>query len=220
MSDWTTTGTKATSPDAEGNYIDNTDVDNWADGATAAEKLATIQRAEQLIERITRDYFYAKNFTIYRNGNGTNYLQLELMPDIITVTEILVHGVEMDASWWTYDVRAVYLDPESATGGVDDAELLLRLEHKKGLFPKGMNNIKITGTYGWTCCPSAIKQATIILCRYENDSTLYTAYDDVVSDRLDDATYNRGTKKFLTGIHEADRLIRNYIRKKPMLGAC
>ena len=217
MSDWTTTGTPV-SVDAAGNYIDNTDVDNWDSGATAAEMLATIQRAEQLIEKITKDYFYAKAFVIYRDGQGTDYLNLKLYPDVITVTEVLLHGIELNSSWWTYDVWSVYLDPESATGGIDDPELLLRLKGAKGIFSKGTNNIKITGTYGWTTTPPAIIQAAVILCRYENDGTLYTAYDDVVSDKLDDAMITRGTKKFLTGVQEADRLIRNYIRKKPIFG--
>jgi len=220
MSDWTTTGTAATDPTAEGNYIDNTDIDNWADDATAAQKLATINRAEQLIESLTHDYFYSKAFSIYCDGNGQDLLILNLQPNILTVTEILIHGIALDTSWWTYNSSSVYLDPESATGGIDDPELMLRLKYAHGLFPKGTNNIKITGTYGWASCPAAIKQAAIILCRFENDETLYTAYDDVVSDKLDDASYSRGTKKFLTGIHECDRLLRNFIRRKPMLGAC
>lgn len=220
MSDWLTTGTAATSPTATGNYIDNTDVDNWAAGATAAEKLAIINQAEQLIESLTRDYFYSKAFSIYWDGNGQDLLVLNLQPHILTVTEILIAGIALDTSWYTCDTVSVYLDPESATGGIDDAELLFRLKTKRGLFPEGTNNIKITGTYGWASCPPAIKRAAIILCRYENDETLYTSYDDVVSDKLDDAAYSRGNKKFLTGIHEADKLIRNYIRRKPMLGAC
>ncbi len=219
MSDWQGIGTSADSPLAEGNYIDNLDIDNWADDATSAQKLATINRAEQLIESLTKDCFYSKAFVIYRDGNGANHLILNLQPSILTVTEIKVRGIAVDTSWWTYDVNAVYLDPDSATGGMDDPELFLRLKHARGLFPLGSNNIKVTGTYGWSVCPPAIKQAAIILCRFENDKTLYTPYDDVVSDKLDDAAYSRGTKKFLTGIHEVDKLIRNYIRRKPILGA-
>lgn len=210
---------------AAGTQIDLTDVGSGihtldiGSGSSSTDRQAVIDRAEQLIENLTKDYFYSKAFVIYRNGNGQNHLVLNLQPNILTVTEILVRGVALETSWWTYDASSVYLDPESATGGIDDPELLLRLERKHGLFPPGMNNIKITGTYGWSACPAAIKQAAVILCRYENDETLYTAYDDVVSDKLADAGYSRGTKKFLTGIHEADRLLRSYIRHKPLLGA-
>ncbi len=389
MSDWKTTGTVATSPAAEGNYITDLDIDNWSEtpeasetfatdaviddeitvtndiptgtelrfsstgilpdpivsgvvyyairmdathikvattpvnaaagteidltdvgsgihtldigsGSSSTDRQAVIDRAEQLIESLTHDYFYSKAFVIYRNGNGADHLTLNLQPNIIldnsqlclsdlamvkdnttltsaiggftaamvgekiyisagtnfivgwytitthvdtnTVTlnktaatvdngekgigamggivEVSVHGVALNTSWYTYDANSIYLDPESATGGVDDPEFLLRLSRKRGLFSRGTNNIKIIGTYGWATCPPAIKHAAIILCRYENDETLYTAYDDVVSDKLDDASYNRGKKKFLTGIHEADKLIRNHVRRKPILGAC
>lgn len=210
---------------AAGTAINLTDVGSGThtldigSGSSETDRQAAINRAEQLIEKLTHDYFYSKAFAIYRNGNGSDRLYLNLKPDILTVTEILLYGVALETSWYTYDINSVYLDPESATGGIDDPELLLRMRYKKGLFSKGMNNVKITGTYGWTACPPAIKQAVIILCRYENDETLYTAYEDVVSDKLADAAYSRGSKKYLTGIHEADKLIRNYIRRKPMLGA-
>ena len=210
---------------AAGTAINLTDVGSGThtldigSGSSETDRQAVIDRAEQFIEKLTHDYFYSKDFVIYRNGNGSDHLYLNLRPNILTVTEILLYGVALETSWYTYDINSVYLDPESATGGVDDPELLLRMEYKKGLFSKGTNNVKITGTYGWAACPSAIKRAAIILCRYENDETLYTAYEDVVSEKLADAAYSRGSKKYLTGIHEADKLIRRYIRRKPMLGA-
>ena len=211
---------------AAGTDINLTDVGSGThtldvgDGSSTAERQAVIDRAEQLIERLTKDFFYSKAFVIYRDGNGCDWLPLGLQPDILTVTEITVYGIELEDSWYTNDVNDVYLDLESATGGIDDPELLLRTKHKQGLFSSGQANIKITGTYGWTTCPAAIKQAAVILCRYENDETLYTMYEDVVSDKLDDASYSRGTKRFMTGVHEADNLIRNYKRLKPILGAC
>lgn len=217
MSDWQTTGTAADSPSAEGNYIDNLDIDNWADGATSAQKLATINRAEKLIERLTKDYFYSKAFVIYRNGNSSDYLNLSLVPDVLSVTEVAIFGIVLNTSWYTNDVHAVYLDPESATGGVDDPELMLRMSQKKGLFSSGTKNIKITGAYGWATTPDMITEAAVILCQAENDSTLYTRYDDVISDKLADAAYSRGTKKFLTGVHEADKLLMSYVRHKPIM---
>lgn len=187
-------------------------------GSSESDREETIDRAEQLIEKITRDYFYSKAFVKYFDGNANDRLFLGLTPDILTVTEIKISGVVLSTSWWTYDTDSVYLDPEASTGD-DLPELLLRLKYKRKIFPRGMGNIKITGTYGWSSCPVAIKQATIILCRYENDETLYTKYDDLISDKLGDATQNRGAdKKFLTGLMEADRQIRYYIRNKPVLG--
>lgn len=188
-------------------------------GSSTAERQEAIDRVEQLIEKVTKDYFYAKALVIYRDGNGKDKLFLNVIPHVLSVTEILISGIVLTTSWYTFDVNSVYLDPEAVTGGAGDLpELLFRMKHKTRLFPRGMGNIKITGTYGWTACPVAIKRTAIILCRYENDETLYTKYDDLVSDKLGDAAYGRGDKKFLTGVQEADRLIRNYIRKKPMIG--
>ena len=213
------TGTPVASPATDGNYIVDSDIDNWPDGMSSAAKKEIIDRAEQLIEKITRDFFYAKAFEIYRNGNSKDKLFLGLIPHIITVTEILISGVELATSWWTFNIDSVYLDPEALPGSGEDAELMLRMRYKRSLFRKGMGNVKITGTYGWTSCPVAIKQAAIILCRYENDSTLYTKYDDLVSDKLGDMSQSRGAdKKYLTGVQEADRRIREYIRKRPMFG--
>lgn len=214
-----------TSQCAIGNAIDLTDVGSGThtldigSGSSEADRQAAIDRTEQLIERITQDYFYSKVLEIYRDGNSKDKLFLGLISNILTVTEILISGVELTSSWYTFDINSVYLNPEALPGGGETAELMLRMKYKTKLFPKGMGNIKITGTYGWTACPAAIKQAAIMLCRYENDETLCTKYDDLVSDKLGDMSQSRGQKKFLTGIQEADKLIRNYIRKKPMMGA-
>ena len=87
----------------------------------------------------------------------------------------------------------------------------------KGLFPSGMENIAVTGTYGWSSCPHQIKQACVILCQYENDPTLYTKYG-FKSEKVGDWAYDRGDEKYLTGVLQADRLVRPYIRRKPMIG--
>jgi len=266
-------------------------------GSSTAERQEVIDRAEQLIENITKDFFHSKTFAIYRDGNGKDKLFLGLIPHILTdtsklrltdlamaqdsttlasetggftaamvgekiyisagtnfivgwytiathvdtnevtldktaatvgagsegigamggIVEVKLSGIELGASWYTFDIDSIYLNPEAATGD-ELPELLLRMRYKTKLFPKGQGNIKITGTYGWVACPVAIKQVAIILCRFENDETLYTKYDDLVSDRLGDMSQSRGQKKFLTGLMEADRLIRNYIRKRPMMG--
>jgi hypothetical protein len=68
-----------------------------------ADRQETIDRAEQLIERITRDYFYSKAFIEYFDGNACDRMNLAFTPDILTVTEIKLSGVALSTSWWTYD---------------------------------------------------------------------------------------------------------------------
>lgn len=212
---------------AAGTAIDLTDVGSGThtidigSGSSTAERQEIIDRAEQLIESITKDYFYAKAFVMYFDGNANDKLFLGLTPDILTVTEILLSGVELNSSWWTYNTDSVYLDPEAATGD-ELPELLLRLKYKRKIFPKGMGNIKITGTYGWTSCPAAIKRAAIMMCRYENDNALYESHNlDLKSEKLGDYSYTLAdiaSAKESTGIDIIDKLIKHYIRKKPVMG--
>ena len=208
---------------AAGTAIDLTDIGSGThtldigSGSSTAERQEVIDRAEQMIEKITRDYFYSKSFVLYIDGNGKDKLFLHLSPNVLTVTEIKISGVALSTDLWTYDTESVYLDPEAATGD-ELPELMLRLKYSRSIFPRGNKNIKVTGTCGWSSCPVSIKRAAIILCRFENDETLYTRYDDLSSEQLGDHHYVRGVaKKYLTGIQEVDRLIRNYIRNKPLM---
>lgn len=192
------------------------------EGSSESDRQEIIDRAEALIERITRDCFYAKSFAVYRDGNDKDRLFLGFTPDILSVTEILISGVELTSSWWTYDKNSVYLDPEAVTAEEGDmAELHLRLKYRRRLFPQGMGNIKITGTYGWSSCPGAIKKAAIILCEAENNPALYPAYGGgLKSEKIGDYSYTLADIDTVTstGIDKVDKLLKNYIRKKPMLG--
>ena len=278
-----------------GNYIVDTDVDNWPNGTSDADKLLTIELVEDLIERITRDYFYAKAFSEVFNGNGKDRLWLHLNPNILTITEVTLSEIVLSDVLYSFDKESIFraaltssqvkdiegitlnstdpvsvnvtghgfvssmvarlisvvgitpsLDNDYTVTKVDDdnytlngtdssdytgsfvsgtssfaslAELYYLTNSRNGRFPKGTMNVAITGTYGWAVVPPAIKKAAIILARSENDGTLYTKYDDLVSDKLGDAAITRGQKTFLTGVQEADRLIRMYIRKKTLINA-
>ncbi len=59
-----------------GNYIDDTDINNWPSDATDASKLTTIQLVEDIIEQLTKDYFYPKAFSKVMNGNGKTRMWL------------------------------------------------------------------------------------------------------------------------------------------------
>jgi hypothetical protein len=213
---------------AAGTAIDIADVGvgthtlDVGEGSGESDRQDVIDRAEQLIEKITKDYFYAKDFVIYLSGNGKDRLDLGLAPTVLTVTEIKISGVVLTTSWWTYDGQSVYLNPESAIGSAGDPELLLRLKYEQNLFPVGVNNIKITGTYGWATCPKAIKLAAIKLCQAENDPTLYPTYDpSLSSERIGDYSYSLSSevRAVSSGIPAVDLIIRPYIKKKMSLGS-
>lgn len=280
---------------ADGNYISDSDIDNWPSGSTDATKLVVIQLVEDIIEQLTKDYFYPKTFSKVMDGNGKTRIWLHFNPKILSVSEIKLSEVVLTDTFYSFDDDSIFrsnvssaqtksvegvtlsgsspaqidltshgfvssmtarlismvgitpsLDGEYVVTKVSDdayslngtdssdysgvfvsgtsvfaslAELHYHTGQPSGFFPKGNMNIEITGTYGWTTCPGMIKQAAIILARFENDETLYTKYDDFVSDKLGDAAVNRGQKQYLTGVLEADRLLKLYIRKKPLIHA-
>lgn len=200
-----------------GNYILEEDVDNWPAGITNNQKLDIIKRAEQLVEKLTKDFFYRKNFEKTMDGNGKNRLFLNLFPDILTVSKVELYGTELSTDWWTYDKNSVYLKPNLI--GTD----LAGFQYTKGLFSKGIGNILITGVYGWDTfeCPPAIKKVVVMLCQAENDPTLYPEYSGgLKSERLGDYSYTLADgQRFLTGVEAIDKLLRPYIRRRAMLGA-
>ena len=226
--------TVATNPvnAADGTVVDLADVGSGThtldigSGSSTADRQAIINQIEAWIEEITKDFFYAKAFVKYLDGNGKDRLFLGFVPDVLSVTEVLIAGIELTSTWYTSDANSVYLDPEAVTTEEGDmAELHLRMKYERTLFPRGMGNIKVTGTYGVASCPVAIKRIAIILCRANNDSTLYPASSGAFkSERLGDYSYTKmspseaGTTSW-TGIDEVDKVLKHYIRKKPMLGA-
>lgn len=271
---------------AIGNYVNEYDIDNWPESYLDPEQQEVIDRIEELVEKITGDYFYPKDFDIYLDGNGKSRIFLNFKPDILSISSIEVSGVSLGTSWYTHDEDSVYLDSESLDSSLLEAETVL--------FPQGRGNIHIVGTKGWpdgklvienvigifqvgetisapappdgsgataiikevyptylkiinrsgtnfedeeeitgatseatadvnstygavNDPPRAIKKACIILCRYDNDNTLYTKYA-FDSEHLGDWSYGRGGKKHLTGVVEADEKLLPFIKRKPLIG--
>jgi len=91
----------------------------------------------------------------------------------------------------------------------------------EGLFPRGYNNIWVIGTMGEaTAVPEAIKQAAVILTRWENDPTLYTYMGLKKSEKIGDYAYTNiaaGEADILTGVMEADMFLRLYVKRKPIV---
>lgn len=267
---------------ADGNYIKSTDVDNWADaGITVdADKQVVIDRIEEQVERLTKDYFYPKAFDVRIDGNGANRIFPSFYQDLILVSNVYVNDIEIRSSEWEYDKDSIY-----SSILAQECQTLLGVSR---LFPAGKGNVRIVGIIGWperldidglsgafivgetitggastttaiirevaptylkiagrsttnfrddeqiaggtseatanvnstngavNDPPKAIKKACIILCRYENDPTLYTKYYKG-TEKMGDFSYSTAEEP-LAGVREADVLIRPYVRKKPMIG--
>jgi len=195
-----------------GNYISATDVNNWPDGYTTAQKDAVIERVESLIERVTGDYFYEKSEVLKLDGNGSNRIFTGRAPDLLSISSITAYGTLVPSSVYTFDAHSIYMDPELI---VEDPVLAVEYWH---LWPKGKNNIVVTCTIGWSSTPEAIKNAAVILAEAENDSTLYSRYSMNQSESTKDYSFKR-SERFMTGVLEADRILHWYVKRVPQLWA-
>jgi len=205
-----------------GNYICASDIDNWPSGTTEEEQLAAIEAAEELIEKITKTHFYPKAFDIKLNGNNKNRLMLPLSANVLSVSAVYVWGEELDTTWYTWDVNSILLDEEGAWGG--DIELAYKLGEidVHGIFPYGLNNVRVVGTYGPATVPSWVIEVAKILVKDKNDPTLYAHYT-LGSERIGDYSYDLGGGSVLTdyptGIAEADVWLRRFRRGKSIIMA-
>jgi len=197
----------------QGRYISDSDVDNWPSDADDDYKQAVITRVERLIENVCNDIFYENPFEIKISGNGKSWINLGLKYNVLLVNEVKVWGSVLSKDLYSYNSYALYLNQET-----DRADLAFTIIGDEVLFPRGRYNIEVAGTYGKLETPYGVMEAAKILARAENDSTLYTQYSDFQQLKLGDYSFKRD-KKVLTGIVEADRWLRPYIRKKTKMGA-
>ena len=124
---------------------------------------------------------------------------------------------------WDWSKNSVWRSTEASTHEPNTLMKPVELMVLEGYFPKGNRNVEMWGSEGWYSCPYSVKQACIILTKHENDETLYTSYSDgMKSEKLGDYGYVRnietGNSKYFTGVSEADKLLKYYIKKKAVMG--
>jgi hypothetical protein len=209
-----------------GRYITDADIDNWPSGTTAAEQAAAIQIAEARVEKALGWSPYPKPFDIRLNGNRGNRLTIPTAAKIIAISEVQIYGVVLDPSWYSFDGGSIYLDlTSSGTGGTPELLNMMSEAGEAALFPKGIANIRIKGTTGEAAVPAWAKEAVRILIRGANDPSLYTTYGyGMASESIGNYSYSARSDTIdvarrKTGIQEADDLIWQFRRKRPILGA-
>jgi len=99
------------SGDICGCYLCADHVKNWPSGITEEEQQEIIDKVEQIIDKVTETKWCGEAFDIKLNGNNKNRLFLPLETDIITVTHVYIACIELDSTWYTWDVNSIYLDP-------------------------------------------------------------------------------------------------------------
>lgn len=134
-----------------GNYITEDDVDNWPDGITDESKTEIIERVEAAVERLTKDIFYEVPFDIFKDGPGSDVMDLYLRGRILSVSTIYLLGVAMNSVNYSFTANSLHRD----ASGIASDDYLKYLERRnarlggRGLFVEGVRNLEIVGTMGW-----------------------------------------------------------------------
>ena len=151
-------------------------------------------------------------------GGNVVYTLADALPATLTISDTvsIIYN-------WDYNTNSIYRNPiltHHEPGDLMEPYEFFTCDR----FPKGKRNIEVWGTYGWRSCPKQIKDACIVLIKFDNDSTLYNSYSyGMKSEKLGDYSYTRddsGQKSYktLTGVAEADKKIKRYLIRKPKLG--
>lgn len=203
-----------------GYYISDSDITTWPSGTTEAEKQAAIERAEAIVEAALRVKYRPVAFDVRINGNDKNRLFVPLPAPILTVSEVSLNGYVFDSSDYTFDNNSVFINVGSGATDVETRYLLDNFD-LNAMFPRGFNNVRIKGTYGSTAVPAWIVEVVKILVNDINDPTAYTHY--FASESIGGYSYSMAAElasaKGLTGIKEADDIIKLFRRKKGIVMA-
>ncbi len=188
-----------------GNYVTHTEITNWPTEMTITQKEAVIAEKEELVERITRDYFYSKSFEIVRSGNGGDRLYLGLTPFILSISELKINGEVIPPEMYSHDGESIF--------AVHSPDSHIQFNGAP-LFPYSTagGNVEVKGTYGHANVPVNIKKAVKILIEQENNPALYHK-NIFQSERLGDYSYTRANNNTLTGIAEVDDILNLYVRR-------
>lgn len=173
-----------------GNYITKSEISNWSPDYSDEEKENVIESVEALVENVTQSFFYPKDFTIELVGNGKLQVIIPVKYQLLSVTSLTVDG-------------------ESISNLRHNKYSVTRLDNET--FPQG-SYIVLECKVGADETPAGIKRACRILCEVENGSVDYKIYSYDSEDE-GDYSYDRGGRKYLTGVDEADKLLRPYLGK-------
>lgn len=158
-----------------GNYAVNADVTSFKVSGkttdlteyTASEITAEIAYAEEIIEEVCEDIFYAKTET--KTFNGTGNEKLFFIPkvkyrllSITTLKELDLDGsTVLDTFVEGKDFKKYPFYIETARSFTGDSPR--RRFGTGGVWPRGQSNIEVAGSWGRDSTPTDIKRATILL---------------------------------------------------------
>lgn len=193
------------------------DVSNWPAAWETVQQRRLVEEIEALVEKITHDYFYEKGFVTELDGNSKDRLFLGLTPDILSVASVEIYGTAIDPSFWTYDKNFVHISHIAASQA--ELSLLLKEAGIYKLFPRGIKNIRVIGTYGANACPLEIRRAVAMMIEDVHNPILYDHWIKG-SESIGGGDFRyTNPEKVYTGIIRVDQILKRHIKRKVKLQA-
>ncbi len=194
---------------------------------TDAEIVTKILLTAQQIESICGDIFYPLEQTYYFDGSGDvkQYFVPKISQPLVSVESVVEVDTDgtTELNEWTQDEDFKLYPYYLETCQYYDDESPRRRFGRGGTWPRGQQNIKITGTWGRSSTPMEIQEAARLLTleRLIPGSTQMGARDVKQAVWNDFTITFRGGDNFgaASGFEEVDRLLRNHINYAPMFQA-
>lgn len=223
--------------------------------ATDAQLLTKIRRMSALIDRWTGRWFYPKATVLTLDGTGKNMLLIG--PPIISVSQVKLLGqgaVLMSASDDIVELAEIRVFNRHLTQGLTDPDdrnspkiqwlIFQRIGDRlievvnQGLFPLGVQNIEVTGVFGytdpdgtltgktpdminWVCMAMVVKDLAKLADTDARDEQAMRGRMTSLRTRDQSITWSAQTQKVSgpwTGDQQIDSIIASF-RRPPSLGA-
>lgn len=193
------------------------------------ELQAILDDAESTVEMLTNNIFETVADTIYVDGSGLKELFLNVKKPYPIISITSVQEVDIDGTVQNTFTEGTDFTVEKYSLVLADRYFSLRTAIHNGVWPEGDRNIKVTGNWGMSSVPAAIKKAIKLLTIVNSLGPKYagigiggSADEDIVQEEWSDytVTYKGSTPSIkqrekgiqnLTGYIEIDRLLSPYI---------
>lgn len=190
-------------------------------GYNESEINAKIALVELLIERITNDIFYPLTATYDFDGSGNirQYFTPKVGYKLVTIssaTEVDIEGDTLNTFVENqhFKKHAYFLEMDA---GLWSARQRIS---SYGVWPLGLSNLRIAGTWGLSSVPSDIKEATILLAlEYLIPSSTGMLPKDTKRGKWSDfeVEFVGRQSDSLTGYREVDRILEHRINYVSLL---
>ena len=177
-------------------------------GVTDAQYQSSLDWAEAVLDRLTNDHFESTDLTIYVSGSGS--WRQNLYPgtflkclSISSIVDVPSGGEITSAEFQIQGHFLVLLEEYTVRAGAVNS-----------VWPAGIYNIRVKGSFGWSSVPVEIRDACILLALNKVKKLSGSAIGGgVKSERIGDYSYTKSVsagEKAITGIVEVDEVIDMY----------